>query len=270
MSTSKKQTPGRVLIADDEETFLHSTADLLRREGYHCDTAPDASTAADMLSQNEYDVLIADIKMPGNPNLELIESIPSIARGLPAILVTGYPSLESAIQSIQLPVAAYMLKPLDFDELLLHVQVAISRYRVLTTVNRVQKRLSDWQTDLDKTEKFMRQSASGLSPIPVDLFLDLTLSNIVASLSDLRNLTESQLTHKHPSQVCHLLGCPRPPTFIKALREVISVLKKTKSAFKSKELAQLREKIEAMVEDMEQAPQGPPGQTQRDTGRANS
>lgn len=251
MSTSQEEALGRILIADDEETFLHSTADLLRREGYHCDTAVDAPSAAEMLRKNEYEVLIADIKMPGNPNLELVESIPSIARGMPAILVTGYPSLESAIHSIQLPVVAYMVKPLDFDELLTHVQLAIGRYRLFATVRRVQQRLSNWQNDLDKTEKLMLRSSSGMSPVPVDLFMDLTLANVLASLTDLRNLTDSVLHHEHDTQVCHLLGCPRTPAFAKALHEVITVLKKTKSAFKSKELGLLREKLESMVQEIQ-------------------
>jgi CheY-like chemotaxis protein len=101
------------LIADDEETFLLSTADLLRREGYHCDCAPDGKRAAEMLGKGEYDLLIADIKMPGNGNLELVREMPRLAEGLPVILVTGYPSLKTAMESFQLPVAAYLPKPVE-------------------------------------------------------------------------------------------------------------------------------------------------------------
>ncbi len=242
---------GRILVADDEETFLHSTADLLRREGYHCDTAVDASSAADMLRKNEYDLLIADIKMPGNPELELVQSMPSIAKGMPVILVTGYPSLDSAIQSIQLPVAAYMVKPIDLAELLTQIQVAVGRYRLFLTLGRVQVRLKQWQGELDETEKLMRQSPAGMAAVPIETFLDMTLSNIVASLSDLRNLTEAFLKHKEPESVCHLLGCPRPEAFAKTMQDVIAVLKKTKSAFKSKELGQLRDRLERMVRDQQ-------------------
>ncbi len=242
---------GRILVADDEETFLHSTADLLRREGYHCDTAVDASSAADMLRENEYDLLIADIKMPGNPELELVQDMPSIANGMPVILVTGYPSLDSAIQSIQLPVAAYMVKPIDLAELLTQIQVAVGRYRLFLTIGRVQGRLKQWQGELDETEKLMRQSPAGMAAVPVETFLDMTLSNIVASLSDLRNLTEAILKHKETESVCHLLGCPRPAAFTRAMRDVIDVLKKTKSAFKSRELGQLRDKLERMVRDQQ-------------------
>ncbi|MCI0692942.1 response regulator [candidate division KSB1 bacterium] len=65
-----------------------------------------------MLGKNRYDLLIADIKMPGNDELEFIEEPPAIAEGLPVILVTGYPSLNTAIKSTRLHVAGYMMKPL--------------------------------------------------------------------------------------------------------------------------------------------------------------
>ncbi len=78
---------GRILIADDEETFLLSTIDLLRREGYECDGVKDAEAAVEVLSNKAFDLLVSDIRMPGNMELELIESV----KGLSVIIVTGYP-----------------------------------------------------------------------------------------------------------------------------------------------------------------------------------
>jgi PAS domain S-box-containing protein len=119
----------RILIADDEEIFLHTTADLLRRKGYECACAPDATSAANLLRDNRYDLLIADIKMPGNGELEFLHALPRLAPGLPAVVVTAYPSLQSAIQSIQLPVTAYLVKPVAFPELLAQVRTALRRIR---------------------------------------------------------------------------------------------------------------------------------------------
>ena len=66
---------GRILFADDEETFLQASCDLLRREGYACDGVPDASAAMQKLAAKKYDLLIADIKMPGNAELEFEEIV---------------------------------------------------------------------------------------------------------------------------------------------------------------------------------------------------
>jgi DNA-binding response OmpR family regulator len=251
MSEDKQLDRGRILIADDEDTFLNSTADLLRREGYACDTATNADAADELLRANKYDLLISDIKMPGNPNLELIHSIPQVAVGMPVILVTGYPSVDSAIRSLQLPVAAYLVKPIDFDELLNHVRSAVGRYRLYQVILRVQERLGHWQEDMQRTEAVVRQSQVGVSPVPVDMFMDLTLANIVASLTDLRNLIESLQHHEGSKEACHLLGCPRPAAFVKTMHEVIEVLKGTKNSFKSKELGELRQRLESLVQELE-------------------
>ncbi len=122
---------GRILIADDDDTVLKSTAELLRLRGYECHCAADASTASGLLSRHRYHVLICDLKMPGNLRLELVKHVQETARGTQVILITGYPSLESAIHSIEPPVSAYLIKPVKFDELLAKVQNCVARSHVL-------------------------------------------------------------------------------------------------------------------------------------------
>ncbi len=65
----------KILLADDEQTFLHSTADLLRDQGYDCDCAMDAEEASALLHGAEYDLLISDINMPGNGQLEFLTAV---------------------------------------------------------------------------------------------------------------------------------------------------------------------------------------------------
>jgi DNA-binding NarL/FixJ family response regulator len=141
--------PRRILIADDEESFLYSTADLLRREGYECDCSTDARAATEMLGKENYDLLIADIKMQGNSDLEFIKALPQIAEGMPVILVTGYPSLNSAIESIQLPVVAYLVKPFELNELLVRVKDVITGKGLFKT-RRLEKTLQKIANDLEQ------------------------------------------------------------------------------------------------------------------------
>ncbi len=118
---------GHILIADDDETFLQSTADLLRREEYVCDCASDARAVIEILRLARYDLLITDINMPGNTGLELIKNLPKNAEGMPVILVTGNHLINTEIQSLQPPVVACMHKPLDFDKLLAQVRISMER-----------------------------------------------------------------------------------------------------------------------------------------------
>jgi CheY-like chemotaxis protein len=238
---------GRILVADDEETFLYSTADLLRREGYQCDCALDAATAIGMLHNAHYDVLIADIKMPGNVELEFIRDLPLITEGMPVILVTGYPSLSSAIQSIQLPVVAYMVKPIEFDELLKQVQTSIESFRVYCAVRNTRQLLQDWCDDLANIEKGLKDASKWTSSTSIDIFLELTFRNIISAMSNLKQLMKACTNQNVKQEVCQLLNCPRLTTLTNALLETIDILEQTKSFFKSKQLGELRQKLEKLA-----------------------
>jgi DNA-binding NtrC family response regulator len=125
----------RILIADDEEMFLNSTASLLRKKGYKCDCATSAKLATKMLSQKEYDLLISDIYMPGNSGFELIRYLTKYYEGLPVFLVTGYPSMRAAAYALELPpVVGYFTKPIDFNKLFEKMKETIQNYRIYRTV----------------------------------------------------------------------------------------------------------------------------------------
>jgi DNA-binding response OmpR family regulator len=237
----------RILIADDEETFLRSTADLLRREGYNVDCVPGAEAGVDRLRAEKYDLLISDIKMPGNPHLHFIELLPDIAPGMPAILVTGFPSQASAIQAIHLPVVAYMVKPVDFDELLANVRTAIGRSRLRSIVAASERRLRYWLQSLDDIQHASALKTPRQSSDLTKNFYDLTFENVSAILSDLRKASDFLDSHRLQSLDCPLNSCPRMEELASALAETVEILEKTRNAFKSKELGLLRKKLEQVL-----------------------
>ena len=241
---------GRILVADDDETFLHSTADLLRREGYCCDCVADAHAAAAMLRAASYDLLICDIKMPGNVELEFVKMLPGVAKDIPIILVTGYPSLDTAMESVELSVVSYMVKPLDFDKLLAAVQMGMEIAATSQAVNATRKRLEDWNRDLTDLGELIRIPRSGAAAASTSTFLNLTISNMVGALLDLKNVAESVADRDGEAGTSRLLGPRGPEALVEGLKEAIAVLKKTKRAFKSRELGELREKLEALVEEV--------------------
>ena len=118
---------GRILIADDEETFLHSTMDLLREQGYGCRGVSDAPSALSILSAEEYDLLVCDINMPGNYRLEFLAQVTEESPELPVIVITGYPSVGTAVESFRLSAVDYLQKPLDFQQLETLVGQAVKR-----------------------------------------------------------------------------------------------------------------------------------------------
>jgi len=237
---------GRILIADDEPTFLRSTADLLIEEGYDCTCAANGTEAAEKLGQAEYDLLIADIKMPGNPELELIKEVPQIAEGLPVILVTGYPSLDSAIRSIELPVVSYLIKPIELDHLLEQVSTFVRRHKTKRTLQNMEQRFQDWRKYLAGLEEVAKVPTDSGSSVSVDTFLRVTLGNLASSLSDMRNMVQMLVDPKAEQNACSLLNCPRLSELKEAVKETVEVLEETKASFKSKRLGELRNKLERL------------------------
>lgn len=244
---------GRILIADNDETFLRSTADWLRAKGYECDCVPDAAKAAEKLTSNDYVLLIADTEIPGNSELQLIRDMPSIAEGVPVILVTNRPSLRSAIRAVELPVQAYIVKPLDFEkELLTRVRIAVKQFQLYRSVHSIKQRLQGWYDGLVSIEELLalpqvKSDSQKTLSVSLDAFLELTYQNILGAMSDLKHLTRAFGGNIVRNEPCHLLSCPRLSLLADGLAETIEVLEKSKSAFKSKNLGQIRKKLESLL-----------------------
>jgi DNA-binding response OmpR family regulator len=237
---------GRILVADDEETFLESTADLLREEGYACDCVMDAQNAVAMLSKNDYDLLIADIKMPGNLELELIRGLRDLSNEPSVILITGYPSLDTAIMSIQLSVSGYLLKPINFNELLPLVRESVARFRAFRVFSSSRARLRDLREELQALETFKNFSSGGISSVDTEDFLNFTIKNILSSLVDLKDLAQALAKNRPKQDVCQLLNCPKHVELTETLKEVMYTLRKIKSASRNKEIGKLHKKLERM------------------------
>jgi ActR/RegA family two-component response regulator len=236
-----------ILIADDEEAFLRSAARLLSRDGYDCDCATHVDNAIEKLQTRCYELLIADINMPGNSELALIHEARRIAPGMPVILITGYPSLDSAINAIRLPVASYLTKPLDFDRLRDDVRQLAARshnHRVISEVcGHLQKCVDDLR-EVDRGNPNRNDSSQN----PPSLVSIVTIRLLASCLSELLRVAAATSLNEVPHCLCDLLDCPQKPFHRDALLEVVKVLKKTKNTFKSKDLAQLRVKIETILD----------------------
>jgi DNA-binding NtrC family response regulator len=116
----------RILIADDEPLYLRTTAELLRKSGYECTCAKDGAAALQALSREPFDLILSDLNMPGNLKLELLQEGRRQWPEIPLIVVTGAPSLPTAIESVRLGIADYLLKPVKYDDLLSSVRRALA------------------------------------------------------------------------------------------------------------------------------------------------
>lgn len=119
----------RVILADDQPMYLTEMVELLRGAGFDCECVSDGQRCEQELMRGNVDVLVADIRMPGNMNLELASRVKALPNPPAVILMTGFPTLETAISSVKLKISAYLVKPFGFNELLSEVQQALTARR---------------------------------------------------------------------------------------------------------------------------------------------
>jgi len=108
----------RVLVVDDESSIREMLSRTLSQ--YQVDTAGDASSALRLLRTTAfpYDLMIADLKMPGVDGLSLIRQARQIQADLPIIIITGFSTKSSAIEAVNLGVAGYLTKPFQVSQVL--------------------------------------------------------------------------------------------------------------------------------------------------------
>jgi len=117
---------GRILIADDEPLFLKTTSQLLTKAGYDCVEVSDGTKALERLRREHFDLVLSDLNMPGNLEFELLREGRGRWGSIPLIVVTGAPTMPSAIESVRLGIADYLLKPIKYDDLLSSIRRALA------------------------------------------------------------------------------------------------------------------------------------------------
>jgi len=108
----------RVLVVDDEASIRDLLAKTLALAEYDVDVSPDGRSALERMRMHPYDLLIADLKMPGMDGLAVIREAKRYKADLPVIIITGFSTESSAIEAVNLGVAGYLTKPFRVPQVL--------------------------------------------------------------------------------------------------------------------------------------------------------
>ncbi len=122
--------PFRVLVVDDEEDFLETIVNRLRRRSVDVTGVDSAKKALDLMEVRDFDVVILDVLMPGMDGLEALREMKDKWPFVEVIMLTGHGSVESGIQGMRLGAFDYVMKPADIDDLLEKIRQAHERKRL--------------------------------------------------------------------------------------------------------------------------------------------
>jgi response regulator RpfG family c-di-GMP phosphodiesterase len=132
----------RILVVDDEKVIRDMLADFLGMEGYYVRTAEDGTSALTELSKSHYDLIISDLKMPRMGGIALLEEITKTAPNAITVIMTGFGTVETAIDAMKRGAYDYVLKPFKLDEVVHVVQRGIEKQRIMAENIRLREALS--------------------------------------------------------------------------------------------------------------------------------
>jgi len=108
----------RILVVDDDENIRNTLKPVLEEEGYVVDLAKDGYEAIAMTEQALYNIALIDIRLPDMEGVELLTRMRDTVPKMRKIMITGYPSVQNAIEAVNRKADAYLVKPVDVEKLL--------------------------------------------------------------------------------------------------------------------------------------------------------
>ena len=161
-----------ILVVDDEGAIRYSITKTLQRVGYHVEAAASGEEALEMMKNQDYDVVLTDIRMPGLTGVELLSKIKEQAPDAVVILLTGYASLETAIESLRLGAHDYLVKPSSSQDIRNSVAKGIERAQnlrnrraLLRSIRENVEQLTGEQIEIEKVEARPAKQPAGSTPV---------------------------------------------------------------------------------------------------------
>ncbi len=149
----------RILIIDDEAAIRESLDTLLTLEGFTITTASDGPAGLDLLSRNEYDLLLLDLALPGESGIDLLPRIVALQQNLPVIMITAYGTMGNVVDAIRAGAENFVQKPWDNEKLLADIRTAIARHRAeeeIVQLKRTLKQRYNFENIVGKSEPMLR------------------------------------------------------------------------------------------------------------------
>lgn len=161
----------KILVVDDEESILQSVTDILEDEGFDVQTSPDGETSLKIMGEDLPDLVLLDIWMPGMDGLEVLKRIKADWPFIPAVIMSGHGTIETAVKATRLGAYDFIEKPLSYEHLLLAIQNAL-KYHDLREQNVFLRQKTGERRELIGESPAMRRLKEQLAIVaPTDAWI---------------------------------------------------------------------------------------------------
>ena len=131
----------RILAVDDESSIRGTLRSILETEGYAVEVAQDGREALDLFKNQNFDVVLCDVKMQGMDGIEVLVALRELAPDLPVIMISGHGTIDTAVESLRKGAYDYIQKPLDLNRLLVSLRNALDRNSLVAETQRLRQKV---------------------------------------------------------------------------------------------------------------------------------
>jgi DNA-binding NtrC family response regulator len=129
---------GRVMVVDDEENIRDVLSNYLTSLGYAVVSANDGEDALNKFKKNSFDLIISDLLMPTIDGLELLKKVRDQDREVIFLMITGYPSIETAVEAIKKGAYDYITKPFHMEDVKIRIERAFEKKNLKERLSTIQ------------------------------------------------------------------------------------------------------------------------------------
>jgi len=133
----------RILIVEDDDEIRELLSEALMRWGHETALAPNGQEGLQVYRQGQFDLILSDVRMPVMDGLTLLKTIREKDRKTPVIIVTAYPTVDSAVESLGLGADFYLVKPVNFDDLQAKMNKCLENGRIQNEADKLH-RVNRW------------------------------------------------------------------------------------------------------------------------------
>jgi two-component system, NtrC family, nitrogen regulation response regulator NtrX len=131
-----------ILVIDDEKSIRNTLQEVLEYENHKVDVATNGAEGIEIFSNNSYDIVLCDIKMPGMDGIEVLEKLHEKAHDVPIIMISGHGNIDTAVEAIKKGAYDFIEKPLDLNRLLVTMRNAMERNDLVSETKVLKRRIS--------------------------------------------------------------------------------------------------------------------------------
>lgn len=145
----------KILVIDDERAIRNTLKDILEYEKYQVELAENAVSALKAVKNNEFDIILCDIKMPETDGLELLPELIDLQPDTPVVMISGHANIDTAVEAIKKGAYDFIEKPLDLNRLLITIRNAMDKSILVNETKTLRKKVSQKYQIIGKSKAIL-------------------------------------------------------------------------------------------------------------------